>query len=281
MADTNANGQPNSGGDIYWHWQCHHNHITGRRLSVVMERAFKRGGWSRWAFRTLLRRANADVVPGPAHAVYFATYEAVKQAMGGNASGHHPLAAASSGACATIASDAFMNPFDVVKQRMQVHGSTYRTITECATKVFQNEGLRAFYVSYPTTLTMTVPFTALQFTAYESLTKVMQRHRRVGYDPLTHCTAGGLAGGFAAAMTTPLDVIKTLLQTRGTSSDPEIRHARGLWGAAGIIWRREGAKGFFKGMNARIVTSAPSTAICWSAYEVAKAYFIRVQSEKP
>lgn len=35
---------------------------------------------------------------GPAHAVYFATYEAVKHAMGGNAAGgeHHPLAA---GAC--------------------------------------------------------------------------------------------------------------------------------------------------------------------------------------
>lgn len=33
---------------------------------------------------------------GPAHAVYFATYEAVKQAMGGNASGHHPLAAGES-----------------------------------------------------------------------------------------------------------------------------------------------------------------------------------------
>lgn len=30
---------------------------------------------------------------GPAHAVYFATYEVVKQAMGGNAAGHHPLAA--------------------------------------------------------------------------------------------------------------------------------------------------------------------------------------------
>jgi len=213
---------------------------------------------------------------GPAHAVYFATYEAVKQSMGGNAAGHHPLAA---GACATIASDAFMNPFDVVKQRMQIHGSAYRTIIECATTTFRNEGLKAFYVSYPTTLMMTVPYTALQFTAYESLTKVMQRHRRVGYDPLTHCTAGGLAGGVAAAATTPLDVIKTLLQTRGTSADPEIRQARGLMGAAGIIWRREGAKGFFKGTNARIVTSAPSTAICWSAYEVAKAYFIRVQNE--
>ena len=31
---------------------------------------------------------------GPAHAVYFATYEAVKQAMGGNEGNeHHPLAA--------------------------------------------------------------------------------------------------------------------------------------------------------------------------------------------
>lgn len=33
------------------------------------------------------------ILSGPAHAVYFATYEVVKQAMGGNASGHHPLAA--------------------------------------------------------------------------------------------------------------------------------------------------------------------------------------------
>lgn len=187
---------------------------------------------------------------------------------------------ATSGACATIASDAFMNPFDVIKQRMQMHGSTYRSLGECARTVFRNEGIRAFYISYPTTLTMTVPFTALQFTAYESITKAMQRRRRPGYDPLTHCTAGGLAGGFAAAATTPLDVVKTLLQTRGSSTDMEIRRANGLLSAAGIIWRREGSKGFFRGMKARVVTAAPSTAICWSAYEVAKAYFIQKEEEK-
>ena len=172
-----------------------------------------------------------------------------------------------------------MNPFDVIKQRMQIHGSTYRSITDCARTVFRNEGLRAFYVSYPTTLTMTVPFTALQFTAYESLTKFMQNHRKAGYDPLTHCIAGGTAGGVAAAATTPLDVIKTLLQTRGSSTDAEIRQCRGPWPAAGIIWRREGANGFFRGMKARIITTAPSTAICLTAYELAKAYFIRVEGE--
>lgn len=68
---------------------------------------------------------------GPAHAVYFGTYEAVKQKLGGNVgSEHHPFAVgmasiifsavlyvnirptATAGACATIASDALMNPFD-------------------------------------------------------------------------------------------------------------------------------------------------------------------------
>lgn len=74
------------------------------------------------------------MIIGPAHAVYFGTYEIVKDLAGGNVDdGHHPLAAgrwfgshacvcvsttdnlgliALSGASATIASDALMNPFD-------------------------------------------------------------------------------------------------------------------------------------------------------------------------
>ena len=179
---------------------------------------------------------------------------------------------------------------------MQVHGSSYTSIAHCARSVLKQEGITAFYVSYPTTLCMTVPLTSLQFMAYESLSKLMNPSG--GYDPTTHCIAGGLAGGFAAGVTTPLDVIKTLLQTRGTVTDPEIRNARGLWHSASLIKRRDGWLGFFKGLKPRIVTTMPSTAICWyvphdhsaipasgnlkkaanglsrSAYEVAKAYFI-------
>ncbi|MCJ1322893.1 Fe(2+) transporter [Xylographa vitiligo] len=222
--------------------------------------------------RKLRRWLNIET--GPAHAVYFATYEAVKQAMGGNdRNTHHPLAAATSGACATIASDALMNPFDVIKQRMQIHGSTHRTIAQCARRVYHKEGLKAFYVSYPTTLCMTVPYTALQFMAYEFVSKVMNPSR--AYDPLTHCVAGGLAGGFAAGLTTPLDVIKTLLQTRGTATDARIRSAKGLWVAASIIKQQYGYGGFFRGWRPRIITAMPSTAICWSSYEMAKAYFSR------
>ena len=155
---------------------------------------------------------------------------------------------------------------------MQVYKSSHSSVLQCARSVFRNEGLGAFYISYPTTLTMTVPFTAAQFTAYESLSKVMNPSKK--YDPITHCVAGGLAGGVAAAVTTPLDVIKTLLQTRGAVQDAEIRNARGLLEAAAIIKRRDGYAGFFKGLRPRMITTMPSTAICWSAYELAKAYFI-------
>ncbi|KAF7890662.1 hypothetical protein EAF00_008977 [Botryotinia globosa] len=213
---------------------------------------------------------------GPAHAVYFATYEAVKHVMGGNQAGvHHPLAAATSGACATIASDALMNPFDVIKQRMQMHNSKvmYKSMTDCAKYVYRSEGLSAFYVSYPTTLSMTVPFTALQFLAYESMSTFMNPTKK--YDPWTHCSAGAVAGGFAAALTTPMDVVKTLLQTRGTATDAELRNVSGFVEGCRVIHRRAGFGGFFKGVKPRVVTTMPSTAICWSAYEACKAYFIR------
>ncbi|GKT63729.1 mitochondrial RNS-splicing protein Mrs3 [Colletotrichum tofieldiae] len=244
---------------------------------------------SREGFLSLWRGMSSVVAgAGPAHAVYFATYEAVKHVMGGNQAGvHHPLAAATSGACATIASDALMNPFDaqvssvvdnesvpVIKQRMQIQGSAkmYRSMTDCAKYVYKTEGLAAFYVSYPTTLSMTVPFTALQFLAYESISTAMNPNK--GYDPTTHCLAGGVAGGFAAALTTPMDVIKTMLQTRGTANDPALRNVNGFMAGCRLLYEREGFRGFFKGVRPRVVTTMPSTAICWSAYEACKAYFI-------
>jgi hypothetical protein len=61
-----------------------------------MERLIERGGGS-WYVHLQDTRDYGQLLilysAGPAHAVYFATYEVVKQAMGGNAAGHHPLAA--------------------------------------------------------------------------------------------------------------------------------------------------------------------------------------------
>lgn len=161
-------------------------------------------------------------------------------------------------------------PVAVIKQRMQIQNSSkmYRSMWDCARYVYRNEGLSAFYVSYPTTLSMTVPFTALQFLAYESISTSMNPDKK--YDPMTHCAAGAVAGGFAAALTTPMDVIKTMLQTRGSATDRDLRSVNSFMAGCRLMYRREGMRGFFKGMKPRIVTTMPSTAICWSAYEFSK-----------
>lgn len=57
----------------------------------------------------------------------------------------------------------------VVKQRMQLRNSSYSTVSQAFRSVYRTEGISAFYVSYPTTLVMTIPFTAVQFTCYEFL----------------------------------------------------------------------------------------------------------------
>ncbi|KAK7056192.1 Fe(2+) transporter [Paramarasmius palmivorus] len=206
---------------------------------------------------------------GPAHAVHFGTLEAVKELMGGNEAGNQWLATSVAGASATTAADALMNPFDVIKQRMQVHKSEFRSVFTCAQTVYRNEGLAAFYVSYPTTLAISIPFNAIQVTIYEQLKRVLNPSHK--YDPSAHMIAGAGAGAVAAALTTPLDVAKTMLQTRGTSTDPEIRNVSGIRQAFGIIWRKDGLKGFARGLTPRVMTTMPSTALCWLSYEFFKA----------
>jgi len=148
---------------------------------------------------------------------------------------------------------------------MQVHGSVFNGVRECFRNVYKAEGLSAFYVSYPTTLSITVPFTAVQFSTYEFIKDRLNPSNV--YSPITHATAGGLAGAVAAAVTTPLDVCKTLLQTRGTSDDPTIRNARGMADAARIILEKQGVAGFTRGLAPRVLTNMPSNALCWLSYE--------------
>lgn len=257
----------------------HHRHVHSAATIVegTTEASFK---GIKSASRNLWRGVNSVVMgAGPAHAVHFATYEACKEAFGGNQHGHHPLTTAAAGACATLAHDTLMNPFDVIKQRMQLGDSAFRSVRECARTVYAKEGFVAFYISLPTTLTMSVPFQSIQFATYEYFRKVLNPCGE--YDPKTHAIAGGLAGAFASSVTTPLDVVKTLLQTRGSNSDPRIRNASGLMEAVHIIKERYGYRGFFRGFKPRVLTNMPSAAISWSVYEYFKWFISSNNNSKP
>ncbi|KAI8064356.1 mitochondrial carrier domain-containing protein [Gongronella butleri] len=219
---------------------------------------------------------------GPAHALHFATYEFCKEhfhtvlqrrAFSKDDNLNQVIAISSAGACATLAHDALMTPFDVIKQRMQLKDSTYRSVRHCAQQVYTREGFKAFYISLPTTLSMSIPFQSIQFSTYEWVLHMLNPGGT--YDPKSHVVAGAVAGIFASSVTTPLDVIKTLLQTRGSSKDERIRQCSGFREAAKLVHERYGYSGFFRGYKPRVLTHMPATAISWSVYEYFKWFLSR------
>ena len=172
----------------------------------------------------------------------------------------------------------------VVKQRMQVYGSPYRSVLHCVRTVVRDEGVRAFYRSYTTQLSMNIPFQTLHFTVYEFTRETMNPTR--GYDPKTHVVAGATAGAVAAALTTPLDVAKTLLNTqeRGAVAivgKPEGHavYVSGMLTAFRSIYRLRGFSGYFQGLRARVLYQMPSCAICWSVYEFFKHFLHFAETE--
>uniref|UniRef100_A0A1Q3FF42 Putative mitochondrial fad carrier protein n=2 Tax=Culex tarsalis TaxID=7177 RepID=A0A1Q3FF42_CULTA len=200
---------------------------------------------------------------GPAHALYFGAYEYSKEAIA-RISDRNQINYMVSAALATLVHDAISNPADVVKQRLQMYNSPYRSVLHCARVVYQTEGLRAFYRSYSTQLVMNIPYSAIQFPTYEFFQKLLNKDNK--YNPPVHMVAGGAAGAAASALTTPLDVCKTLLNTQEDGAGK----TRGLLEAAKKIYHTAGPLGFFKGMQARVLYQMPATAICWSTYEFFK-----------
>ena len=159
--------------------------------------------------------------------------------------------------------------FTVVKQRLQMYHTPYRSSLDCIRTVYRNEGVKAFYRSYTTQLSMNIPFQVVHFVSYESLQDIFNNSRQ--YNPLSHMLSGAGAGALAAAITTPLDVAKTLLNTHEQRRfETKERRIRGMLSALVKIYKVKGFTGYFRGINARVIYQVPSTAICWSVYEFFK-----------
>ncbi|KAJ8906507.1 hypothetical protein NDN08_003000 [Rhodosorus marinus] len=211
------------------------------------------------------------VSAGPAHAVHFAAFEQFKQELRKVMGHQNPLATGAAGGLATMISEGIMVPLDVVKQRQQISSKKHaRTISESVRYIYREHGLGAFYAGYRTSLLMAIPFTTVQYSVYEFAKGVILRRKGIGeqdFSAGSHCLAGAVAGGTASAVTTPLDVVKTRLQTQG---EVGARRYRDLRHAMKTIYLEEGIRGLFRGVQPRVLFFTPAAAICWTTYELSK-----------
>jgi len=239
---------------------------TSYRIGEVLQRMVSQEGILR-----PVRGVGAVVLgAGPAHALYFSCYEYLKENMTHHGLNNH-IAYGVSGCVATVLHDSIMTPADVVKQRIQMYNSPYKSLVDCIVRIYSTEGISAFYRSYTTQLAMNIPFQSVHFMMYEVCQNLWNPERT--YNPIMHMASGAIAGGVAAAITTPLDVCKTLLNTQDGAGKIKVS---GLVNAIKTVYKVGGPLGYFRGINARVIYQMPSTAICWSTYE-----FFKYMLKKP
>jgi solute carrier family 25 S-adenosylmethionine transporter 26 len=100
---------------------------------------------------------------------------------------------------------------------------------------------KGFYRGYTVTLVREIPFGLVQYPLYEYFKK-----NNTNKSTLELCLCGAKAGGIAAVLTTPIDVIKTRIMT----NDMTINHIVPL---IKNIYINEGPSALFKGVSVRFI----------------------------
>ncbi|PUZ52866.1 hypothetical protein GQ55_5G007600 [Panicum hallii var. hallii] len=212
-----------------------------------------------------LYRGLSAVILGSASssAVYFGTCELAKSLL----RPHLPpfLVPPLAGASGNISSSAIMVPKELITQRLQSGAATGRS-WQVLLHIIQTDGFFGLYAGYAATLLRNLPTGVLSYSSFEYLKAFTLKSRdKESLTPGESVLCGALAGAISAALTTPLDVVKTRLMTRvGTEG------SRTVLGTMREVVAEEGLMGLSGGIGPRVLHSACFAALGYCAFETAR-----------
>ncbi|XP_055959941.1 uncharacterized protein LOC126660662 isoform X2 [Mercurialis annua] len=149
-----------------------------------------------------------------------------------------------------------------------------------ASRIIREEGFRAFWKGNLVTIAHRLPYSSVNFYAYEHYKKLLhtipglESHRvNMGGNVVVHFVGGGLAGITAASTTYPLDLVRTRL-----AAQTNVIYYKGIFHALQTITTEEGVFGLYKGLGATLLGVGPNIAIGFSVYETLRSFW---QSHRP
>lgn len=233
----------------------------------------------------------------PSTAAFFGTYEYSKRFMIGQMGVNDTVAYFFAGILGDLALSVFYVPLEVLKTRLQLQGRynnpytkgcgyNYKGLGDAMASVAKTEGVSALTYGYKETLFRDLPFSALQFAFYEKFRKwaIVYNNHSDNLPVALELFTGAAAGGLAGTLTTPLDVIKTRIQTATidtagpnkhltrkstTGAIAKMMHRFSTLGALHSIYSNEGILGVFSGVGPRLIWTGIQSSIMLLLYQVA------------
>lgn len=184
----------------------------------------------------------------------------------------HRLAA---GAGAGLVACATTYPLDLVRTRLATQTTTnvrYTGMRHALRSIYTEEGAMGLYRGLGATLIGVAPSLAINFAAYDALRR-HATHRAPSAPPAVLAMAAGSAAGAVSALCCfPLDLVRRRMQLADapgaapSSSGPLGRMAD----VASEVARRDGLRGFYRGIVPELAKVVPGVGIAFSVYEFAK-----------
>lgn len=174
------------------------------------------------------------------------------------------------GAMSSTFAECITFPMDMMKTRMQMGGTQgvvkYRGLTHIVTHTYSSEGISGFYKGVTPALLRQFLYSGIRVAVFEKAKSYF------GYDEKTQgfwarFVFGGLGGGVASLVTTPLDVCKIRLV-----NDAKKSRYNGLMDCLVKTYKSEGLfHGFYKGSSPNVYRALIVNATSLSTYDTAKS----------
>ena len=221
----------------------------------------------------------------PQVGIYMPTYEALKRRLEDGQGGQGALPALIAGTTARGLAVLITSPLERYRTRAQAFAAQGSGASSPP-----RQSLPKLWKGTVATLLRDVPFSGIYWVVTEAARRRLREAQGGGQGGVAELAyvnllSGTIGGTVAASITTPLDVVKTRIQTdimqdeaKGSSTSRSQRvlfsRDRGVRQVAAVMQRiatEEGAARLFDGAAARAARAAPSCAIVLTSYEILKA----------
>eukprot|EP00605_Chrysophyceae_sp_TOSAG23-4_P000864 GSChrysophyteH1.ASY1.ANO1.955.1 assembled CDS len=193
----------------------------------------------------------------PNAALFFATYDTLNGYIKQNHSDLIPLPVSHmlAASCGEFMACLIRVPTEVVKQRLQAGHEA------------------SFYQGFGITVFREVPFSLIQFPIYEYMKSRIREKSANNEVPSSYAAlCGSITGGVSAALTTPMDMIKTRIMLGVDSGGVPYN---GVADCVRRVWKEGGVKLLFAGVTPRVTWISMGGFVFFGAYEKSKEILLR------